>query len=568
MKKLLKKIVLAFFSFFFLISSFLTFLAPSAKAQSPWYSQSPTEWYIKVYDKETSPSNEIFGERYTAAQVQWIVYSLLSNTINAVVGENIPFVVCVLKATDATFILTGCQGKLEELLTEIRGIIDKFVDTRNSTNNIWSNALGLEGRSLSGIAYLKNTFHNVRFASEAKAQTGFGFSSLGAVQKLWRGTRNIAYLLLVVVAVVFSFMIMFKVKLNPQTVITVQSALPKIIAAMILVTFSYAIAGFAIDIMYIVIGLISSLFATAGIAMSGKLGVSLTYAFISGHTILFEGFVILEYMLIYAITFFVVALITLVTSLMSASIFGSLTSVIMFIIWVWILILVIWYTVKVPFVLIKTLVQIYLSIIVAPIQIMLGSLVPQMGFGVWFKNLMAHVLVFPVIGALFYLAFFFLIYAVVTALDVAIIHNWAVELVQVFGGFNLGLLGASLWSPPLLAPGKVLTPIIFMAISFGAIVLIPKVPNMLKSIFMREKFDYGSAMNEATGIAKGAWGMTGAPFVNQAREGWSLTTAPNIWAGLRDFTSRGGTGNRVSRFFEERRRVATETGRKAGVITP
>jgi hypothetical protein len=42
-------------------------------------------------------------------------------------------------------------------------------------------------------------------------------------------------------------------KLNPQTVISVENALPKIIVALLLITFSYAIVGFLIDFMYLVI---------------------------------------------------------------------------------------------------------------------------------------------------------------------------------------------------------------------------------------------------------------------------------------------------------------------------
>ena len=49
---------------------------------------------------------------------------------------------------------------------------------------------------------------------------------------------------------------MFRAKINPQTVVTIQSAIPKAVVALILVTFSYAIAGLMIDLMYLLIGLI------------------------------------------------------------------------------------------------------------------------------------------------------------------------------------------------------------------------------------------------------------------------------------------------------------------------
>jgi hypothetical protein len=58
-------------------------------------------------------------------------------------------------------------------------------------------------------------------------------------------------------------MIMFRAKLNPQTVISVENALPKIVVALLLITFSFAIAGFLIDLMYISIGIIAVLFSNA-----------------------------------------------------------------------------------------------------------------------------------------------------------------------------------------------------------------------------------------------------------------------------------------------------------------
>lgn len=65
---------------FYLIIFLLFFgaFAKTAKAQevNPWYNQDFKEWFLKVYD-DTNPT-EIFGERYTAAQVQWIFYSIIS----------------------------------------------------------------------------------------------------------------------------------------------------------------------------------------------------------------------------------------------------------------------------------------------------------------------------------------------------------------------------------------------------------------------------------------------------------------------------------------------------------
>src|SRR3972149_9907052 len=74
LKTLITKTILSCLIFILLTFS----LTPTAYAQvggGSWYNQSFPEWFSKVYG---SPDNEIFGERYTAAQVQWIFYSIIS----------------------------------------------------------------------------------------------------------------------------------------------------------------------------------------------------------------------------------------------------------------------------------------------------------------------------------------------------------------------------------------------------------------------------------------------------------------------------------------------------------
>ena len=66
-------------------------------------------------------------------------------------------------------------------------------------------------------------------------------------------------MVLVIVLIAIGFMVMFRMKMNPQTVISVENALPKIVVSMILITFSFAIAGLLIDLMYIMIILIISM---------------------------------------------------------------------------------------------------------------------------------------------------------------------------------------------------------------------------------------------------------------------------------------------------------------------
>jgi len=67
-------------------------------------------------------------------------------------------------------------------------------------------------------------------------------------------------------------MIMLRVKISPQAVVTVQSAIPKLITTLILVTFSYAIAGLVIDLCNLVEALVVALlFSVKGVPLGNNL---------------------------------------------------------------------------------------------------------------------------------------------------------------------------------------------------------------------------------------------------------------------------------------------------------
>lgn len=101
----------------------------------------------------------------------------------------------------------------------------------------------------SGAYYVADALQNMGVVSPTYAQ-GFGYYSLSPYLKLWRVFRNIAYIFFTVVIIAIGFMILLRQKAGGQAAVTAQQALPRIVTALILVTFSYAIAGFCIDLMY------------------------------------------------------------------------------------------------------------------------------------------------------------------------------------------------------------------------------------------------------------------------------------------------------------------------------
>ena len=120
----------------------------------------------------------------------------------------------------------------------------------------------------STVEYLAGIGDNLGLGSPVYAQTrdvpGSGSSIIQPVLSLWQVIRNIAYLVYIVVFLAVGFMVMFRQKLNAQTVIGVQQALPGLVVGLILVTFSYFIAALIIDISFLGVQLMAQIFINAG----------------------------------------------------------------------------------------------------------------------------------------------------------------------------------------------------------------------------------------------------------------------------------------------------------------
>ena len=111
----------------------------------------------------------------------------------------------------------------------------------------------------SGVYWAYSSLQKAGFIDKTYAAEGIGFAAMKPFSNLWTIFRDLSYMLLVLILITIGFMVMFRAKINPQTVISVENALPKIVVALILITFSFAIAGFLIDIMYVIIGITVSI---------------------------------------------------------------------------------------------------------------------------------------------------------------------------------------------------------------------------------------------------------------------------------------------------------------------
>lgn len=107
----------------------------------------------------------------------------------------------------------------------------------------------------SGFYEVQTTLANAGFIPKTYAAEGIGFAQLKPYRNFWLLSRNIAFMLLVLVTVIIGFMIMFRTQINAQLVISIENALPRIVVVMILIPLSFAIAGFLVDLMYVLIAL-------------------------------------------------------------------------------------------------------------------------------------------------------------------------------------------------------------------------------------------------------------------------------------------------------------------------
>jgi len=60
---------------------------------------------------------------------------------------------------------------------------------------------------------------------------------------IWKTVRNVSYGIIAIAMLVIGIMIMTRKKINPQVVVTVQNAIPRVVLALILITFSYPIGA-------------------------------------------------------------------------------------------------------------------------------------------------------------------------------------------------------------------------------------------------------------------------------------------------------------------------------------
>ncbi|MCA9372589.1 ABC transporter ATP-binding protein [Candidatus Woesebacteria bacterium] len=313
--------------------------------------------------------------------------------------------------------------------------------------------------------YIADVLDSAHIVTPAYAQ-GLGFASLNPVLNLWKTFRNISYMFFVLIFVVVGFLIMFRQKVG-QTAITAQQAIPQIIMSLVLVTFSYAIAGFMIDLMYVLMVLIVGVFSSyfpqdifgynilelAGKLFHGAVSPDRNKDFISGF---------LQNLDIGGSANQIVSMIsglTLTLVLAIAMLIG---------------------VIRLFFEMLKSYATIIISVVMAPLLLMIGAIPGRSStFGTWIKTLVGNLSPFPVVLAVLVMYYAF--------------TNGAIDASS--GGFM---------PPFLLSAGSGIGDSIIALMSLAIILALPDiVKNIKDTIAPKNSFAELVTGSAAKNIAKG-----------------------------------------------------------------
>jgi len=425
-----------------------------------------------------------------------------------------------------TAAIAACWGidSVRKAIENLKDFVDKIAITENSSNLASNPAKDFarlvfgQGRDLSAVTYIQNVINKASNLSVAKAQSGFGYDSLAFLQPIWSRSRDLSYSILVLAIIVMSFMIMFRTKISPQAVITIQSAIPKIIITTILVTFSYAIAGLLLDLIYVVVAILSALFSSGSFDETLKV-----YKFISGNS--FGLFGAMTFYLSLFPQLFMTGLTGINNVLTEGFRATSLFDLPLLILIVIVTIILIVAVIRAFFMLLKTLINVYLLVIFSPLYIVAGLITPTLGFGSWVRELASNLIVFPIVGFMLYLSVVFLGYSasVNTTIpgDIASIINYL--FIKISGNPIVLPPTPSSWNAPFV--GQIHPALLFSLISLSLFTLTPKVADIVKSFMSGRPFAYGSAFGEAlTGTAVGVSSLAAFPW--RVADAWNKRISP------------------------------------------
>ncbi len=216
--------------------------------------------------------------------------------------------------------------------------------------------------------------------------SGYDELKYAGVQPLWTNMLNLSYLFFVIVMIIAGFMIMFRHKIGGQAMVTLGNVLPNVIVALVVATFSFAIAGLIIDLGGLIMTLIAGIFGIAEDVSISNFG--------SLFANVFRGDVVVATIL----SGLGGSLIGLGIAAIFAGPVGWLTGAAGVLVVLIILGIIAIGAIMVLITLFKAYFQLLISVVIGPLQITLGA-IPGNNKAImnWMKGVLRSVLVFPVV---------------------------------------------------------------------------------------------------------------------------------------------------------------------------
>jgi len=262
----------------------------------------------------------------------------------------------------------------------------------------------------SGGEYVADLLDNIGIPTISRAYAqGTGYKAMTPFLDFWKVFRNLAYSLYIIMFVVVGVMIMLKTKVNAQTIITIQTALPNLLITLLLITFSYAIVGFMIDIMYFLIYFVAYLFSSVGVLDGAKTINRLMTN--SAWGVIFDG----RNSIISAIADAMVQVIGgnsaggLATRVVGGVFTMGISELAVqalpyLLVAVWLAITML----KLIFLLTKSYIMLIIQTITAPVQILMNAMPGSKAFSEWLKKTASYLIPFPVAATMFIVAALFI----------------------------------------------------------------------------------------------------------------------------------------------------------------
>lgn len=326
---------------------------------------------------------------------------------------------------------------------------------------------------------------------------GTGYDAMQPFLPFWKVFRNAAYSLYIIMFIVIGVMIMLRTKVNAQTVITIQSALPNLLVTLILITFSYAIVGFMIDLMYFLIYFVVYL-ANAGGIISDPGKLITRFLSYSAWSVIFQGRN---------------SIISAVASSIGSVLWGlgsgaiGLAGVAVSIISPMYLIVAVAFAIqmiKLMFVLLKSYVMLIVQTVTAPIQILFNAMPGSKAFGDWLKKTASYLIPFPVAAGMF----LFSAILVGNPTDKTLLGSLDPRDANPFGvdqGHPLYANRDKIWLPPFtLTDAKVYNADVLTLIGFFIFLMTPAAAKMAQDWLQVKESPYTS--EAISGISAGVKG--------------------------------------------------------------